>query len=395
MHAAQTWKYANTRVTGLDLIDVHLNQAGEVSSRYEAESVPKNVTWIRSNLYVVSLFALSLHCLTIGNASSVKYALPFPDETFDLVRMANLALCIPLERWGFVLAEVERVLKAGGRLELIDDALFFPPIISPLASSRNMPSCKSKYPYSDSDDDTVIGIGLLPESSSRRSTRRRPTHSRTPSASEFIANTAAASHLETTFNNMLSESFQISPRPHVFIDQILDTVFGSGQTTESHVFHLAVPSRQLFEQQKTLAGDGPTGGPNSGDSRETVNTGRQVDVLWDCKVLTSEPEALEDDDDPFDKTFISPKAARLLIGDEKTRSSRMGVPFQPPGLVLLPSTLIEFSPSELEMHACRNMNVLLGCKHALINYMTECEANNDSLTLQERACEDIIWEYER
>lgn len=58
MHAAQTWKYANTRVTGLDLIDVHLNQAGEVSSRYEAESVPKNVTWIRSNLYVVSLFAL-------------------------------------------------------------------------------------------------------------------------------------------------------------------------------------------------------------------------------------------------------------------------------------------------------------------------------------------------
>ena len=57
---------------------------------------------------------------------SINYKLPFPDNTFDFVRMANLVLCIPYDKWEFVLGQVLRVLTPGGRLELIDDQIYFP-----------------------------------------------------------------------------------------------------------------------------------------------------------------------------------------------------------------------------------------------------------------------------
>ncbi|KAF9074984.1 hypothetical protein BDP27DRAFT_1359191 [Rhodocollybia butyracea] len=56
----------------------------------------------------------------------VRYSLPFPPNSFDLVRVCNLSLAIPLDRWNFVLSEVHRVLQVGGRLELIDDSVCFP-----------------------------------------------------------------------------------------------------------------------------------------------------------------------------------------------------------------------------------------------------------------------------
>ena len=48
----------------------------------------------------------------------MEYVLPFPDDSFDLVRLANLTLCIPRDRWEFVLQEVFRILIPGGRVEI-------------------------------------------------------------------------------------------------------------------------------------------------------------------------------------------------------------------------------------------------------------------------------------
>jgi len=64
--------------------------------------------------------------MTRSTSFSVNYKFPFPDDTFDFVRMANLALCIPYDKWEFVLGQVHRVLTPGGRLELIDDDIYFP-----------------------------------------------------------------------------------------------------------------------------------------------------------------------------------------------------------------------------------------------------------------------------
>ena len=52
LHAAKLWKSNNTRVVGLDLIDLHTNEAGEVHPHLEPVQHPKNVAWKRANLYV-------------------------------------------------------------------------------------------------------------------------------------------------------------------------------------------------------------------------------------------------------------------------------------------------------------------------------------------------------
>jgi Methyltransferase domain len=51
---------------------------------------------------------------------------PFPDATFDFVRLSDLALAVPRYAWGSLLTEVHRVLKPSGRIELITDDFFVP-----------------------------------------------------------------------------------------------------------------------------------------------------------------------------------------------------------------------------------------------------------------------------
>lgn len=52
--------------------------------------------------------------------------LPFPDATFDFVRLSDLTLAVPRYAWGFILTEVHRVLKPSGWIELITDDFFVP-----------------------------------------------------------------------------------------------------------------------------------------------------------------------------------------------------------------------------------------------------------------------------
>ena len=52
--------------------------------------------------------------------------LPFPDATFDFVRLSDLALAVPRYAWGLILTEVYRVLKPSGWVELIMDDFFVP-----------------------------------------------------------------------------------------------------------------------------------------------------------------------------------------------------------------------------------------------------------------------------
>ncbi|KAJ7665217.1 S-adenosyl-L-methionine-dependent methyltransferase, partial [Mycena polygramma] len=87
LDAARTWR--STQFVGLDLVDVAVSPLTDGSTH--------NVRLVRGDF--------------------LKYALPFPDRQFELVRMANLALCIPLPKWEYVLREVARVLAPGGRLE--------------------------------------------------------------------------------------------------------------------------------------------------------------------------------------------------------------------------------------------------------------------------------------
>ncbi|ESK92178.1 hypothetical protein Moror_4829 [Moniliophthora roreri MCA 2997] len=94
LQAATQWP--NAQVVGFDLVDVAIPQVHERD----------NITIVRGNF---------LH-----------YALPFPTQSFDFVRIANASLAIPYKKWEFVIHEVQRVLTRGGRLEVIDDQMLFP-----------------------------------------------------------------------------------------------------------------------------------------------------------------------------------------------------------------------------------------------------------------------------
>lgn len=92
--------------------------------------------FVRRTLVFSSIYASdSQHSLT--------QALPFADNAFDLVRMANLSLAIPQDSWSFVLTEVRRVLTPGGRLELIDDQIMFPYADIPTPARPASPSASS------------------------------------------------------------------------------------------------------------------------------------------------------------------------------------------------------------------------------------------------------------
>jgi SAM-dependent methyltransferase len=92
--ASKSWPDA--QIVGFDLVDILLPEVRKIN----------RLSFIRGNF--------------------VRFPLPFPPNTFDLVRMANLSLAIPADSWEFVLTEVNRVLQVSGRLELIDDVIAFP-----------------------------------------------------------------------------------------------------------------------------------------------------------------------------------------------------------------------------------------------------------------------------
>ncbi|KAL6304883.1 hypothetical protein BKA93DRAFT_252875 [Sparassis latifolia] len=350
LHAANSW--ADSHVTGIDLIDVH---------RFSQSRVRReNVSWVRGNF--------------------VKDDLPFPDDTFDLVRMANLTLCVPTERWNFVLTQVRRVLKPGGRLEFIDDELFFPCISSPAEASCQFTrplSCNSTpiTSYSDSEDSGVGNDGPLSCDIPLRRTRTwsivphewpsrfhgdyTPSDSRT----NYEMSVDIATSLEGLFENMLDREYKISCKPGMLIPRLLTGLFGNAH--KSHFFELFVP------EQTVLVG-------------EDVNS-KAARVLSDGS--------------------IAPKAARFLLSGKKSISSCNRPPYQPPGLVVYrttcgidryePPTVILFDPCELEMHACKNMNTLLGCKHALTNFALDQRDKNGDPTISEEQFSERVWDYDQ
>jgi hypothetical protein len=125
------------------------------------------------------------------------------------------------------------------------------------------------------------------------------------------------------------------------------------------------------------------------------NKGKKGDRSSVESVLSPIPEA------------ISPKAAgRLGISASATpapspRSPRNPITPPPsrttqsPGLILWPNTLIELGSFALEMHACKHMHSLLGCKAALYEYAQQLYRDADGKSLLDDAMfDDLIWDYE-
>jgi SAM-dependent methyltransferase len=338
---------------------------------------------------------------SLSGFDSVKYDLPFYDNSFDLVRMANLSLAIPYLSWPRVLSEVRRVLTQGGRLELIDDHIFFPYGNSPsppptptITPTRSTIDSFCSIDYDDSipddgstvvDDDVTIRQKLLP-----------PTPS-VDRVAEWEERAENARGLETMFQRMLEKEFRISSRASAFTLTSLQSIFGRSNSKKFKSYHLALAAA---EDEHDKNADSTADGKKpwiidwdrkdkkrgaSGDDTH-VTPSKYPDTIAAkavaCLGISTSPSKYPDG--------ISPKAA-----------GRLGIPARPcrpyaqsPGLVLYPSTFIPMDPMHLEMHACKHMHVLLGCKLSLARVMADVKDDKGEPMVKRDELDDLLWEYE-
>lgn len=306
--------------------------------------------------------------------SSLKVNLPFPDESFDLVRMSCLTMAIPFDSWESVLKDVCRVLTIGGRLELIDDHIFFSYGRAALTDasgarrnpSEGAPSLNVNFPSprlsvnSSRDSHRAVAVAVqdaelyamyggddaepLSETTTLASPRllkdgrpppprfgfSKPPSSRSPSVLEdsWVESAASSRDIELLFEDMMNMKFGIHLCPSEFILETLQRVFGHSREVETMHFTLAEPATS--EGQDSLAVDGGTNHLH-----------------------------------------------------------------QAPGLMLWPSTFLPMSHAEVEAHTLKYNRLLLSCKTTLADYATEINGEDGVDDDDGDAVLEALWDYEK
>ena len=296
---------------------------------------------------------------------SLKQQLPFGNNTFDLVRMSCLALCVTADSWGFILQEVFRVLVAGGRLEFIDDQIFFPygkvsalmdvgdtnsivesvapkvdSVLSPTVTTYSIygdvfanPGLGSTVGHRGSDDegddddsDHDGGVAVLNDhkgkvtaKSSTAQPRVKPSILLSPEAWE--RSLIISEDLEVLFEGMLVDAFDIQKDPSFFILSLMNKVFGQAREVETMHLVLAPPDSTAKSSHSPQEG------------------------LSHC-----------------------------------------------PGLILWPSTFIPMDHTEVEIHASKHLRTLLSCKNFLTQHAIEIAGDE---RVDEELVSEALYEYER
>lgn len=309
--------------------------------------------------------------------------------------MANLALCIPFDKWEEVLREVSRILVVGGRLELINDHIFFP---SSKSSSREdgTPST-APVPQADvtihSAQSSSLSRSVMAQSVWKEPTAGRLETQISSPITRDISNQFMAGHvpprplashyrsqgipvardlgsagvahsrhpwtqqaascqdLEDLYERMLTERFGIHARPSEFIAGLMRTVFHHVQEVAD--LHLTLAPATPTHRTSDSNIDGRRNGPQDSSSP------------------------------------ITPRASdftqSMAVNNPNTQN-----PYSS-GLILWPSTFIPISPAEAEMHGLKNLRVLLSCRDALVDYARgELKGSIDGDAMLE-----ALWDYER
>lgn len=279
------------------------------------------------------------------SSDSIKKTLPFPDESFDLVRMACLTMAIPFESWEPLLREVRRVLTVGGRLELIDDHVFFAYGKPPSTTESNpghtpAPVLDMNFPSprlsvnpnaqmaSTTYDDDMSETATLSGYYERGVSTQQPTIEldSIESQDSWRDSVMASRDLELLFEHLMNMRYGIHLCPSEFVLGMMQQVFGHSREVETMHFTLASPE------------------------------------------VAPKPDASADE-------YGNPNS--LL---------------QAPGLVMWPSTFIPLSHSDLEAHALKHNRVLLACKSMLVDYAVQVGAGQD---IEDEAVLEALWDYEK
>lgn len=95
-----------------------------------------------------------------------------------------------------------------------------------------------------------------------------------------------------------------------------------------------------------------------------------------------------------------PKPTSQGLSINAKAANRLGITITPTddkqstGLVLWPTMFIPMDAAEVEMHACKHMHVLLGCRAALMDYVETIRDEHDRPCMSREELDDLIWDYE-
>lgn len=242
--------------------------------------------------------------------------------------------------------------------------------------------------------------------------------------SEWERQSDASIQLEKLFEDMLTTKFGIYPRPSTFLLELMRKIYGKPSANRIKTMQLKlaprdsytdVSDRELSDKASTRSGDSSTGKKAwmtiEWDKKEKKGEKRS---RRDSNASTIESRSSSESVDsvgslPPIPEMISAKAAgRLGIAytgltktvsnssQESSSSSSHSLSSitQSPGLILWPATFLPMSPSELEMHACKNMHALLGCKPALSEYVEGFKDEDGKRIVEDDELFESMWQYE-
>ncbi|KAI0316492.1 hypothetical protein OF83DRAFT_242114 [Amylostereum chailletii] len=344
VQAATTW--AGTKVTGLDLVDL-------VTGKLAIDSaIKENITWVRHNF--------------------VKDALPFPDNSFDLVRLAGFNLSLPWVQLPVIFTEIHRVLARNGRLEVVYDEMIFPYVqpSSPVKSTfTDVPPC-SKRSDSDKDSDDDQSVGHTPTLSKPKAGSAALATARSPyeDYERFARNSA---YLEETFCVMLHEVYGIKWNMNDALLRLVVDTFGPPNVQRRRTTRVCLPSRSFIARSHIER------------PHDHEREGGLIKIDWETreeKAIQARSRAVEATLSDLPQAVlpgtVSKKAASTLGA---TSISPAGPIYQQEGLVVYPDRFIPMSPSEIEMHACKFLHLLVNCGEALGAYVIKPDGTGPTL----------------
>ncbi|KAG8707732.1 hypothetical protein FRC08_000325 [Ceratobasidium sp. 394] len=314
--AAKEWKH--TRFVGFDLMPVQMNLEEKLQGVKHVSDIIDRIEWI--------------------NGDCLNAALPFDDNSFDLIRLANMTLALPTDaeadnwRLRALFSEIFRVLKVDGELEVIDE-------------NHTVPSASTASPGN-------------------------------PSNAAFSSTTGPQCHqLEKAFENMLTYH-RLSAYP--IIPELLKQHFST--SSEKAHFRLAV------------APDPKTVGRLARHDGLSDETATRVEIDRDLGLV----DDVRPENPPSHGRTRSGSVAHgrnrkmlQLLGKEFAES-RKSAP--PTGLIVLPNKILPMSPSAVYAHATHSTNVILAAKEQLFDFVELCARGRAVADRQE--FEDLLWEYE-
>jgi SAM-dependent methyltransferase len=324
---------------------------------------------------------------------SVTEKLPFPDSSFDYVRLNDAVVVIPRGRWDFVLSEAHRVLRPGGRLELIHDQLCFPfvgpetPVSCTFAPSKREPS-RNVFYVREPETGKGAAANVSP-----------PRYGKSP-FDNWEAEIQNCRRLEELYLEMLAQRYGVHPQPRGTLMDAIRRRFGS---SASHIkvsnAHICLPSRDFMARS-----DAETAMRNTRPKKREFGISITIDWGHDKADKTKNLKTFAP---PAPREFpsltglppvLSKKAASLM---GVVQLSPAGAPYQPPGLVVVRTssegarrsmTFLPMSPSEIDAHSNKHIHSLLSAKLALEAYIEELQVNGKP-TMSREDLDEALWQY--